>query len=74
MVMGKIPIVYEHTVCAVSAFSMSMLCLEFFEEYIYYMVLYTYKPLNDWGHTLQMRQKLRLDIRVFSYSVYSTEK
>ena len=39
-----------------------------------HVVLFTYKPINDRWHTLQLRQKLRLDIRVFSYSVYSTEK
>ena len=39
-----------------------------------HVVLFTYKPINDRLHTLQLRQKLRLDIRDFSYSVYSTEK
>ena len=33
-----------------------------------------YKLINDRWHTLQLRQKLRLDIRVFCYRVYSTEK
>ena len=37
------------------------------------MVLVTNKPINDLSHTLQSRRKLRLDFRVFSYSVKSTD-
>ena len=37
------------------------------------MVLVTNKPINDLSHTLQSRRKLRLDFRVFSYSVNSTD-
>ena len=38
-----------------------------------HVVLYTYKPINDRTHTLQLKQKLRLDFRVFSYIVSSTD-
>ena len=37
-----------------------------------HVVLYTYKPINDRWHTMKFCPKMRLDFRVFAYSISSS--